>query len=142
MKTIFTMSCVIAALFCMALPKQSMAQSARNTLFVEGLGNGGAYSLNYDRLLSPNVALRVGFNFVPAIPVTLSYLVNLGAANHIELGIGFLATLGERSGFLGTGILGYRYQEPNGGLFFKAGFTPFFGNGFAPWVGVGAGFTF
>jgi len=54
----------------------------------------------------------------------------------------------------GKGIdIGYRYQKKQGGLFFKAHFLVFKGNGisgdvfslygaFFPWIGIGIGHTF
>jgi len=121
----------------------------RNTIFIELLGNGGIYSLNYDRILLSKekwkLAGRAGvsyFNFSDdfntqyyAIPLEVSYLV--GKGNHfLETGLGItpLYKIGERIEefnieqetlfITSTARIGYRYQRKDGGFFFKAGWTP------------------
>ena len=94
------------------------------------------------------------------IPITVSYLFfgdGLPMPNSkFELGAGvtvlsFSASDGSNngafgfksSGVLGTGVVGYRYQHPDGGLLFRADFTPVFGYGlFAPLFGLSIGYTF
>ncbi|MGE3669493.1 MAG: hypothetical protein AB7K71_07525, partial [Polyangiaceae bacterium] len=39
-------------------------RSAKNSLYIELLGNGGLYSLNYERNLTDDVAARVGFSYI------------------------------------------------------------------------------
>ena len=41
---------------------QIIYRTARNIVFVEGLGNGGYYSVNYERFLLDAISLRVGFS--------------------------------------------------------------------------------
>ena len=121
----------------------------RNTIFIELLGNGGFYSLNYDRILISKekwkLAGRAGvsyFNFFDdfntqyyAIPLEVSYLV--GKGNHyLETGLGITPfyKFGEgieefnheqKTLFItSTARIGYRYQRKDGGFFFKAGWTP------------------
>jgi hypothetical protein len=148
MRTFLVFALTLIIFGCTLIPQRSLAQNeaigrVANTLFVEGFGNGKWYSLNYDRLLSSNVALRVGFNFTPAVPVTLSYLLRVSSSDHIELGIGILPTFGASPALDGTAILGYRYQQPNGGLFIKAAITPFLGtSGITWWAGGAIGLTF
>jgi hypothetical protein len=149
MKSILTIASIVVVLCCTVSPQQTVAQSARNTFYAEGYGNGyNFFTINYDRLVSSNVALRIGLNPISvAIPLTASYLIGLGGASNIELGLGLTAFLQSREGItgtgvVGTGILGYRYQEPNGGLFFKAAYTPFLNGGLISWGGIGLGFTF
>jgi hypothetical protein len=126
---------------------------SRNAAFVELLGNGGLYSLNYDRLLTDNVSLRAGFarwtaddlfgseaqKHFTTVPLLANYLVGSGTGR-LELGAGVL--LGRRRQDWGgggtettesfvslTGVLGYRHQPRGRGWMFRAGVTPFFGIG-------------
>jgi hypothetical protein len=140
---------------------------ARNAVYVELLGNALLYSVNYDRLFTPNVAGRVGLMFVAAedddgdsgtaaiFPLMGSYLWGDGNS-HFETGIGLaVATAsfdvdeididesGGGTGVYGTGVLGYRYQRPGGGFLFRVGLTPVFTTSdFAPWFGLSFGYAF
>jgi hypothetical protein len=93
-------------------------------------------------------------------PIMLSYL-GIGSENHkLDLGLGvvlmnlsagastFNATA-NASGLLvaGTATLGYRYAPVDGGVNFKAGFTPLFIQSagqtyFLPWFGIAIGYGF
>jgi hypothetical protein len=138
--------------------------AAPNAVYVELLGNGLLYTLNYDRLVTPNVAARVGFMglgaasdsasaAVVAAPLMVSYLFG-GGSSHLETGIGVMLAAGavdevegfedeSFSGAIGTATVGYRYQRPGGGFVFRAGVTPFFDtSGIAPWIGLSLGYGF
>jgi len=131
--------------------QELVPEPKRNTIFVELLGNGGIYSLNYDRILISKekwkLAGRAGvsyFNFFDdfntqfyAIPLEVSHL--LGKGNHfLETGLGFTPLYKTSEGIgeininqetlflISTARLGYRYQRKDGGFFFKAGWTPQF----------------
>lgn len=54
---------LIALLACGSpcLAQAGAAQSARNAVYLELLGNGGLYSVNFERILNDTLALRVGF---------------------------------------------------------------------------------
>ena len=136
------------ALLALAAPShaQGIAGDSRNALFVELLGNGGAYSLNYERQLTDSLGVRVGYatwtnadvfplgslDHYKTVPVTVSYLLGRGERK-LELGAG--VTFGERSPGYGedadrsfrtlTAIIGYRSQ-PRKGYLFRAGLTPFY----------------
>jgi hypothetical protein len=118
---------------------------AKNAFYFELGGNGIFYSINYDRIILPSLSARVGFaSFTipltsPAIstttfPILLNYLVGSGNSR-FELGAGivFVAFSGGEFDFIRasastaalTGVVGYRYQPVDGGLVFRAGFTPF-----------------
>lgn len=143
----------------------------KNHLFVEFLGNAGLYSLNYERMLREDFAARVGIacygvdiendgitvsSSLYLFPVTLSYLA--GKTEHkFEVGGGLLISnasvsgkveglFDERyssNGIAGTAIVGYRYMPKDGGVTFRAGFTPIFGEyGVLPWFGVSIGYNF
>jgi len=131
--------------------QELVPEPKRNTIFVELLGNGGIYSLNFDRILISKekwkLAGRVGFtyhNFFDdlnsqfyGIPLEVSYL--LGRSNHfLETGLGVTPVYDTSDGFeqnspkqetlfIITPVrIGYRYQRKEGGFFFKAGWTPQF----------------
>lgn len=146
----------VVALLCAYTPlhAQSTAEGRpANAVYVELLGNGGLYSLNYDRRFADAVALRVGFaswttddlflgeeaetDFI-SVPVTAAWLMGTGN-RRIELGGGVLLGSKSREEAFGdgetsssfvslTGIVGYRYQ-PARGFMFRVALTPFFGLG-------------
>lgn len=142
------------------------SQSHPNSIYLELLGNGGLYSINYDRLLSDNVGIRLGlmylseasFLFVTAkditvIPVTLNFFT--GGEHKLEFGAGVSMVSVSGADFLGleknsgestavpTATLGYRYQPADGGFLFRIGFTPIFGpDGVAPLLGISFGSAF
>ncbi|HUG36679.1 MAG TPA: hypothetical protein VML54_07000 [Candidatus Limnocylindrales bacterium] len=122
---------------------------AWNSIYLEVLGNGGLYSVNFERKVSDRIALRAGLaswsassfftdeeRSLTVLPLLASYLQ--GSGNHrAEVGAGFLvgrqtieaafSNASESSTIVNlTGALGYRYQRPHGGLVFRAGFTPFY----------------
>ncbi|HYH78286.1 MAG TPA: hypothetical protein VEX86_00765 [Longimicrobium sp.] len=136
---------------------------AKNTFFVELLGNAGLYSLNYERFFTPRLGLRVGGMYIQAedegdevavglFPIMATYLLGEGNS-HFETGVGIgIATAGVESTDLGdewgsavygTATLGYRYQKPAGGVMFRVGFTPVVASGNVfPWVGASVGYAF
>lgn len=139
--------------------------TARNAFYVELLGNGLIYSMNYDRLFTDQLSGRVGLMFlggtddeggsavVTATPLMVNYLFGRGNS-HFEAGAGLLVISGavdeipgeedqSFSGAIGTGTLGYRYQRPAGGFVFRVGLTPFFSTqAFGPWFGMSFGYGF
>jgi hypothetical protein len=154
-------SLALAALW-LATARPAAAQvrartSARNSIYAEVLGNGGLYSINYDRRLGGGGAsIRVGAasfeadgGFLVSVPderhrfllapVLLNLLTGAGT-HHLELGGGVLVgsetvTRGiggqsERFSLLSaTGTLGYRRQPADGGFVFRIGLTPIYGFG-------------
>ena len=137
---------------------------ASNTFFVELGGNALAYSLNYERFFTPKLGVRVGGMYLQAdddagdqvnvglFPLMATYLLGPGNG-HFEIGGGVgLATAGvedidigddRASTVYGTATFGYRYQKPEGGVMFRAGFTPIVASGnIIPWVGVSVGYAF
>jgi hypothetical protein len=136
-------------------------RTANNALFVELGGNGIAYSVNYERHVSESFVLRVGTGlwgsvgespryWVLTVPATASFLV--GSPTHkFELGGGITGVASSNGtpdrvttpGVFGSAIVGYRYNPPKAGFFFKIAMTPLFGDfGFIPSLGAsfGAGF--
>lgn len=164
-----------------------MSRTAVNTVYAEVLGSARLYSINYDRILGDVWAFRVGASFVPSsvnngfgqyrfsdftVPLTVSYLINLGnGAHNIEIGVGAAPTFGLASfeGKLSNGqtfesytrgytttrctaIAGYRFQPRDGGVTFRAVLTPsiLFVPGVSPplappevlYGGISIGYTF
>lgn len=149
----------------------------KHTIFLELGGNGGFYSINYDRIMltkeSWKLAGRAGAMFYRsesdhlqsksstwfAVPLEVSYL--RGRSNHLlELGVGVTplyhayATLEsshvKEVRLLPVARIGYRYQRNEGGMFYKAGFTPMAQfdkeensnqSCVLPWFGLAIGYT-
>src|SRR5690606_15898291 len=150
---------LLVILFLMFSSLKGQDQNAKNAVYIELGGNGGAYSLNYERAFTPKILLRLGFaswastetggeKSITTIPVMVNTLI--GPGNHkLELGLG--AMLGREkfegdggiiSGedrsentFALTGTAGYRYQKPSGGIMFRAGITPLINIGDADYPG-------
>ncbi len=167
--------CATFLLVAVATPAygQDTAPPARNNSFyVELLGNGGLYSVNYERALTPAVRVRAGAAAWTAesfwsdaktrfrtFPMMLQILPG-GGAHQLEAGIGVLLgqrgrerDVGASGGFVSLiGLIGYRYEPPRGRFVFRAGFTPFYGfddpsvaypdKGFMPSIGISIGARF
>lgn len=140
----------------------------RNAVYIEGLGNGGLYSLNYDHRFANDLSVRAGFSAwwlggtnegfgfgLIALPLTVNYLLG-GNGEYLELGWGLvpgifgasLTLFGQTSTasqpfIFGTGIIGYRYQPIKSGMIFRIDFTPLFTlKGLLPWGGISLGYAF
>ncbi|WP_345162591.1 hypothetical protein [Pontibacter saemangeumensis] len=125
------------------------SRTSRNNAYLELLGNGGLYSVNYERIVAENFALRLGFaafkaetlfgegsNSIVTVPVLGNFLFGKKKSK-FEVGAGFL--LGRKkfaSSFLSDdntnssiidlkGVIGYRYQPSTAGFMFRVGLTPF-----------------
>ncbi len=152
---------------------QDTAPPARdNAVYVELLGNGGLYSVNYERKLIPALRVRLGAGGwttdsfwsdaetrIRTFPMML-HLVPGGGAHRLEAGIGLLPghrgrerDVGQSGGFVSLiGMVGYRYEPPQRRFVFRAGFTPFYGfgdssiaypeEGFFPSLGLSLGARF
>jgi hypothetical protein len=155
--------------------------TAKNGVYLEVGGSSGRYAINYSKIFHQKGKLKLnastgfsmwrdqlnGFNtmWLPVIPLEVSALY--GKSNHhLELGLGFTSYLGRTLVFdsdineLGDKVVfgafiplrvGYRYQKPEGGFFFRVGYTPIInfpprtgGNwSFFPyWAGVSFGKSF
>jgi hypothetical protein len=166
---------LMVALLVALVPSWAQAQAAHraaNAMYVELGGNGLWYSVNYERVVQPKVALRAGISYMSVgaasgtasasvssmgFPLTMSYLAG-GGSSKLEIGAGVLfekfsgqasSGFGEKatgSGFypVGTAIFGYRYMPVGGGFNFKLAFTPVYHPdlGFFPWGGLSFGFGF
>jgi len=117
---------------------------AKNTVYFELLGNGGIYSLNYDRIIlsknkikcSYNAGISYGGLFIGSniellgwslvVPCGINFLY--GKTNSLELGTGPIFTFNvNNKNHYGSSILfhvinlNYRFQKKTGGFFFKTG---------------------
>lgn len=155
---------VLVALPCGA---QSNLVARRNSLYFEGLGNGGLFSINYERMLTDGLSARVGFGSWPTVdflalsevgrgrittvPIMLNVLRGSGRGR-FELGAGLLVGKKDSTAFQTvTGTIGLRYLAANG-LLFRLGLTPFYGlndestafpdKGFYTTAGISLGFSF
>lgn len=134
--------------YCFFFPHHALSQQknadadANNAVFIEFLGNGGYYSVNYDRLFPWGelfaISTRAGFAFVPfqyedsdqnyishRYPLELNGLVG-HEPYYFEMGLGYTPYY-KQDGNFGHVILwriGLRYQNNNPGVFIRAGFTP------------------
>jgi hypothetical protein len=146
---------------------------SKNTVYVELLGNAGIYSINYDRIILEEKRLKIsgsiGISYIPPsirynhtfiYPAEINFLY--GRKNYLELSIGYslLLNLYKEDIFMVYDIysypvlrIGYRFQKPNGGFFFRTGFLLYLvKNGFTidysnysnnkTWIGAGFGYTF
>ena len=168
MKKVFVL--VIFVLFISnnikAQAKQDIDSTANNNIYLEILGNGFFYSLNYERFFSRNFSVRGGIMIFPAsgtseeghtlditiliFPIMANYLINFGNHN-IELGIGpnlFYASgntdvAGDFSGFAvgATARIGYLYYPTDGGFNIRFAYTPILSEVFTHSIGLGIGYS-
>lgn len=139
--------------------ERSVGITAPNAIYLEALGSGLIYSLNYDRMLTDYVGARVGIGYLPhgslsltTVPITASVFPFGASSSKLELGAGIVyaslgnTKVGSATGgtYLGyVGILQYRFEPLNGGFLFRIGFAPFILNGhFQPYGGLSLGYTF
>ncbi|WP_412465976.1 hypothetical protein [Pedobacter sp. KLB.chiD] len=143
----------------------------KNSIYAELLGNGGVYSINYDRIfqLSKQVKIvpRLGFSTLDDVlifPLEVNLLLSKSntSKNFFETGIG-LTILKPLNGFSGqlltingydynfdgravnTPVMiraGFRHQKPTGGLMYRTGALLITGNETILTVGIGLGYTF
>ena len=156
---------VLAVIACVIAPA-AWAQSAQNAAYGEIGGSGIIPTVNYERRFNERwygrVGLGVAFTYTEddsdaafAIPLTTSWVNRPESKHHLELGGGLTLVAGDRQELFDygdddeefstlsiTGIVGYRYQKPDGGFLFRAAFTPVAGGGYIlPWAGVSFGYA-
>jgi hypothetical protein len=159
---------IITIVLCVIFSKlhaQVLADSIKkNSVYVELLGSSPLlYNVTYDRLLSGEGKFRtsvaLGFQYIfdreidgflnSDFSMTPQFNLLFGRKHFFELGVGAAFQLGNAEAVVFPIRLGYRFQKDEGGLFFKAAFTPlyipgdgFYGYPFLPWGGLSAGYTF
>ncbi len=127
---------------------------SKNILFAEALGNGIGASINYERLFSKNMGIRIGLGSLIvstiSFPIVLNYYYG-STNNKLELGLGLTKFMkGENSKFIGeegillTSTIGLRHQKSIGGLIIRISATPFYNfekEKFTLFGGVSLGFS-
>jgi len=129
-------------------------------------GNGLLWSLNYDRMITEKISIRVGYGFfqikdfasdakVSLVPIVVNYL--LGSGNHkLEIGLGIRYAMVEGNGIFidipvpdsgsetsTTGVLGYRYHRDTGGFSFRLALAPVMNEReVLPMPGLSLGYSF
>ncbi|RYC70643.1 hypothetical protein [Spirosoma sordidisoli] len=141
--------------------------TARNTVYLEILGSGALYSINYERLLLQKekqaYGLRVGTSYFGERPATIALIGELlmltgKGDHHGDFGLGLtgasgrnnelgLSSFERKTSLFAVPRLGYRYQKLTGGIMLRAGFTPLIrliGNSriFSPSLGLSIGHSF
>jgi len=158
MKKMTGMMIVLLALAFRALFSQSVVEKqsgeaySRNCIYLELLGTGLLYSINYEHRFAEHWNGRVGFTrfSIPTIfepemdlgitgfPVLLNHLSGSNS-HHFEIGAGVLVLKlnltgreiwlgmnvnGHATKVIGAASIGYRYQPLKGGFLFRIGATP------------------
>jgi len=152
------------------LSVEKSLEPPENAIYFEALGPGILYSINYERMVSNNVSIRIGYSSwqvttpflitssvsFTGIPVMVNFLQGDGNSK-LELGAGIeFVQYSSTSSFLGydpttnTGSgnvvilsFGYRYQPMGGGIQFRVGIDPVIGpNGARVTGGLSLGVCF
>lgn len=155
------MKYLLSMLFLVGVLANVNAQK-RNAVYVEALGNGLFYSINYERqiLNNRNLGIKIGAMYfkgsshVVMLPLHLRYV--LGQKHGLEIAGGityqYRFSNSENEGILApSGALMYRYQADNNFLF-RVGIAPtfvkyednaYFSSAFLyVWPGASIGYTF
>jgi hypothetical protein len=133
-----------AILFLLPASKAQSTQNnftARNTLYADFATRGAYYSVNYDRIFKEGQrftkSYRAGFS-VTAKTIALPLGINFFTGHHVshmEYSLTLVPYIDKYKSFLSANDLsdkkmliipgiGYRYQQPEGGFFFKAVAAP------------------
>ena len=154
--------CVGIIIIAMLLPFSVYSQRSykskikKNTFYVELLGAAPIASISYGRQIilsqEDELSLDLGFQYAPfvsnritaGISPQISYLH--GNKNHFEIGFGLFHDF-YWGDYIPFPKLGYRYQNKDGGFFYKLELTPMLvyikkTKTILPWGGVGLGWAF
>lgn len=130
--------------------------TAKKAIYLEVGGSSGVYAFNYSTIFHQKGKLKMsasaGFSiliretsnsrtfWLPAIPLEVTAFYGK-SKHHLEMGFGVLSYLDVVSIFDSESLvfkdkvvfttamplrIGYRYQKPEGGFFFRLGYTPYF----------------
>ena len=142
-------------------PQKTDEAPALNTVYLELLGPGLLYSINYERRLA-DFNLRIGAGGASwsgsgyvRIPLGFNYIGIGSEDKHLELGATSNITIvggggASAAGVTFSAIVGYRYQPKAGGFNFRAGISPIIGAlaqgsggvGIIPWPYISFGASF
>lgn len=124
--------------------QQSSTDYSKNTVYTELGGAGITYSLNYDRRVTENIALRTGINYAPTLVAPGVSFIGQGSYlfgkedEFFELGVGITYVLsddpnivpfsddGNIKGALINSFIGFRSQSVEEPIFFRFGAAPFY----------------
>lgn len=130
--------------------------------YAEFGGSGVVPTANIERRFTPHFAGRIGLSVVAFIensegddvfallPIVGSYISHPVSNHHFEAGGGVIVAFGDfdsedddgNSEIAFSGLLGYRYQKPERGFMFRAGFTPiYYDDEVTPLAGVSFGYN-
>ena len=115
--------------------------SGKNTFYIELASRGSFYSVNYDHIFHEgnklSTSFRIGFSIErDAISFPLGLNLITGKENHhAEFGLTLIPFIDHYKTFLSGDnlsdkkiyvipFIGYRFQKPSGGIFFKASVSP------------------
>jgi hypothetical protein len=136
--------------YVLSQPHDYSKYPARNANYIELLGNGGLYSINFDHIFlykdKFKISGRVGASVFPVgYHVEQSYVIETDFIffknpHHLEVGPGLTlqrkynpvcsdttgATYAWENIWFGMLRIGYRFQKQEDGFFFRFGLTPIF----------------
>ena len=141
----------------------AIGNSQRNNVYAELGGAGYSTTFNYERLLSDNILVRIGYGSgrgksengssiddkISFMPLGAAYLIGPGS-HKLEVGGGMTmlqGTLEMRGEYIEDNSIffggGYRYQKGTGGFLLSLkGYYLSIGEFSAPWAGLSVGWTF
>ncbi|MCX2740034.1 hypothetical protein [Pontibacter anaerobius] len=115
---------------------------ARNAYYLEVGGNSDTYSFNYDRILFQRYIFKAGLRagigtnlffqeaepgVYPIVPLEAMGMLG-GTQNHVEFGLGYTRRFTDHPDLMQNMYftrIGFRYQDPRGGLLVRLAVTPF-----------------
>ena len=109
----------------------------RDAIYLEIGGQGIGVSLNYEKKIHDNFSIRIGASYMilgAGGILGVNYITHPESSHHLEIGLGvtyMYASLvydgiSAAEDLLPSLSVGYRYQPPERGFFFRAAFTTFF----------------
>lgn len=106
------------------------SKEVQNSLYLELLGNGIIYSLNYERMIGDPFSVRLGasyFDFfgpISTFPLLFNYNNALNENLSLQLGLGTTFVFEDENHVIPTSYIGLKVFD-NSNKFYKIGLTPF-----------------
>jgi hypothetical protein len=131
------------------IESRSIVDIPMNAVFAELGGSALLGSINYERMISNSVGVRIGYG--GGIPLLVNYYV--GRKYRFEMGAGVLCNslfapivkLGAYGSTVMTMTVGHKYQPTNSAVMVRFSLTPFYslasGNGFFM-IGISVGYAY